>query len=501
MTLSDVLRGVTVTNMFQMLYGKMVVTHELTVGGLRYDSRAVEAGDLFVALRGAVADGHRFVPAALAAGAVAVVVEDDAAVPDSLCMHAGAVKIVVPETRKALAVMAANVHGRPADHLLLAGVTGTNGKTTTAHLLASILEAHGTRTGVIGTIGHLAGGERIPAVHTTPEAPELHGLLAAMVRGGCGAAVMEVSSHALAQDRVYGLPFAAGVFTNLTQDHLDFHGTMDRYLAAKRMLFTALAPRAVAVVNAGDPSADRIVAGTGARIVRYGVSVRADVAADPPELSLAGIRLQVRGSSAYTVTSSLVGAFNAENILAACAAGEALGVPPDAIARGVAALPSVRGRFERVHAPDGRTAVVDYAHTPDALERCLRTIRGLLPAGGGGRIITVFGCGGDRDRGKRPLMGRIASELSDVTIITSDNPRREDPAAIIAAVREGAAPGAAVTAEPDRRAAIRRGIALARPGDVVLVAGKGHETVQVIGDETLPFDDRAEVEYALGLRP
>jgi UDP-N-acetylmuramoyl-L-alanyl-D-glutamate--2,6-diaminopimelate ligase len=493
MTLSALLQGVTVIKMFHLLYGKHAPTQEIDIRRIRYDSRTVGPGDVFVAIRGNESDGHRFVPDALSAGAKVVVVEDDAAVHDSLCLHEGAVKIVVPDARKALAVMAANITGHPGRRLTMVGVTGTNGKTTTTHLIKSILEAGGQRVGLIGTTGNIIGTQLLPSTHTTPESLELHRLLLDMVEGGCTAAVMEVSSHALALSRVHGISFAAGVFTNLTQDHLDFHATMDAYAATKRRLFDSLEPGAAAVINADDPAAQRMVAGTRARIIRYGIDAPAEVSAVNIVSGMSGTRLTLKGDVMQELTSPLVGEFNVQNILAACATGIALGVSSQAIARGIAVAPPVRGRFEQVHTADGRIAIIDYAHTPDALERCLRTIRRLLPAGSG-RLITVFGCGGNRDRGKRPVMGRIASELSDVTIITSDNPRREDPRAIIDEILGGVRAGAVVETEPDRRAAIRRGLDLAAQGDVLLVAGKGHETYQVIRDTTLHFDDREEVE-------
>jgi UDP-N-acetylmuramoyl-L-alanyl-D-glutamate--2,6-diaminopimelate ligase len=497
MTLTTLLQGVTVVKMFHLLYGKSAATQELEIRELRYDSRKVGPGDLFVAIRGTEVDGHRFVPDALARGARVVVVEDDAAVPDALCLHEGAAKIVVPDARKALATMAATFTGHPGRRLTLVGVTGTNGKTTTTHLIKSVLEAHGNRVGLIGTTGTIIGPEKIPSTHTTPESLELNRLLAEMVARGCTAAVMEVSSHALSLSRVHGLSFAAGVFTNLTQDHLDFHGTMGAYSSAKRLLFDGLEPGATAVINADDPAAKDMVAGTRARILRYGIGAPADVVAEGMEVSLSGTRFTLRNGGTYSLSSVLVGDFNVQNLLAACSTGIALGIPGETIVRGIAAAPPVRGRFERVSGSDGRTAIIDYAHTPDALDHCLRAVRRLLPAGGG-RIITVFGCGGNRDRGKRPIMGRIASELSDMTIITSDNPRREDPLRIIDEIRAGIRPGAAVETEPDRHTAIRRGLDLAVPGDVVLVAGKGHETSQVLRDTTLHFDDREEVEQYLG---
>jgi UDP-N-acetylmuramoyl-L-alanyl-D-glutamate--2,6-diaminopimelate ligase len=496
MTLTALLQGVTVVKMFHLLYGKSAATQELEIHEIRYDSRKVGPGDLFVAIRGHESDGHRFVPDALARGAKVVVVDDDTAVPDSLCLHEGAAKIVVPDSRKALATLAANFTGHPGRRLKLVGVTGTNGKTTTTHLIKSVLEAHGERVGLIGTTGYIIGSEELPATHTTPESLELNNLLAEMVERGCTAAVMEVSSHALVLQRVHGLSFAAGVFTNLTQDHLDFHGTLAAYCSAKRILFDGLEPGAAAVINADDPAGGEMAAGTRARIIRYAINAPADVTAQGIDLDMSGTGFTLRNGGSHPVSSLLVGDFNVQNILAAAATGLALGVPGETIVRGIAAAPPVRGRFERVRGADGRIAIIDYAHTPDALERCLRTIRQLLPATGA-RIITVFGCGGNRDRGKRPIMGRIASELSDVTIITSDNPRREDPLLIIEEVRAGTRAVAAVETEPDRQKAIHRGLDLAARGDVVLVAGKGHETYQVLGTTTIHFDDREEVERYL----
>jgi len=493
MTLNAILEGVRVTKLYSALYGRMVLTQDISVREIRYDSRRVGPGDMFVALRGTSSDGHRFIEPAVAAGAVAVIVDDDAAVPDPFFMHAGVLKIVVPDTRAALAGCAANFFGRPGDRLTLVGITGTNGKTTTSHLVRSVVEESGKHSGLIGTIEYITGAGTTPATHTTPESLELQGLLAAMVGAGCTAAVMEVSSHALAMRRVEGLEFRAAVFTNLTQDHLDYHGSMEEYFRAKKLLFDSLGARDTAVVNAEDPYGLRIAEGSAGARLTYGFGPACDVQATGVFQGIEGTRCTVRTpAGAIAVDSPLTGRFNVLNILAACGAGAALGIPPEAIARGIGAVRAVRGRFERIGSPAGWTAVVDYAHTPDALENCLRTIREL--AGKGGRVITVFGCGGNRDRGKRPIMGRIASSLSDMTIVTSDNPRNEDPDAIIAAIVEGTVPGGDVTTEPDRRAAIRTALGRARPGDVVLVAGKGHETYQLIGARREHFDDREEVE-------
>jgi UDP-N-acetylmuramoyl-L-alanyl-D-glutamate--2,6-diaminopimelate ligase len=500
-TLADLLRDITVVKMVLEQYGRHAITHDVWVHGVRYDSRTVTPGDTFVAVRGGTTDGHRHAAEAVQRGASAVLLEDDSAVADAFCSHAGTAKILVPDTRAALARTAANFYGHPSRRLRLVGVTGTNGKTTTTHVIRTMLEAAGERTGLLGTIGYRIGETILPATHTTPEAPVLQELLARMADEGCTAAVMEVSSHALALRRVDALRFTTAAFTNLTQDHLDFHGDMASYAAAKALLFRALDANAVAVTNTDDPAGEKIVAGTAARVLRYGTAPGADVTAGDIRLGVGGTRFRIRHAGTVTeVSTSLIGRFNVQNILAGWTVGLALGLPPEVLRRAVESLPPVRGRFEQHAAPAGWTAVIDYAHTPDALATCLATVRELLPPGGG-RIITVFGCGGDRDRTKRPIMGDIASRMSDHTILTSDNPRSEDPLAILAEIRAGVHAGASVEEVPDRRAALERAATLARPGDVVLVAGKGHETVQVIGDRRLHFDDREELERIMGPRP
>jgi UDP-N-acetylmuramoyl-L-alanyl-D-glutamate--2,6-diaminopimelate ligase len=494
MLLGALLPGVRVIKMFLARYGGSAQTHDLQVTGIQYDSRRVSAGNVFVAIRGTAVDGHRFIQQAVGAGASVVVVEDESAAPDSLMLHAGVCKLVVPDARAALAAMSRNFFSDPSRSLRMVGVTGTNGKTTTSHLVRAILASAGERTGLIGTIEYRVGDEVRPATHTTPESLELNALLADMVARGCSAAVMEVSSHALSMKRVEGIRFEAAVFTNLTQDHLDFHGSMDAYLDAKRILFRTLDPSATAVTNADDSSGRAIVDGTPARVLTYGTGDGADLRATDIALGVRGSSFTLTGAGvATTVASPLTGRFNISNMLAAAGAGVALGLPWDAIRNGIASVQSVRGRFEQVPAPQGWTAVVDYAHTPDALENVLRTIRGVKSASSG-RVITVFGCGGNRDAGKRPIMGRIASSMSDLTIVTSDNPRNEDPGAIIAQIVAGVVAGCDVRVEPDRRAAIRMALALARRDDIVLIAGKGHETYQIIGGTRTHFDDREEVE-------
>ena len=480
MTLNDLLRGVRVTKLYSGMYGKMVLTQDISVRNIRYDSRRVGPGDLFVAMRGTVQNGHRFIDEAIAAGAPVVVVDDDGARSDTYFMHAGVLKVLVPDARVALAGLSANFYGRPADRLQLVGITGTNGKTTTSHLVRAILEAAGRPAGLIGTIEYRIGERVVPAAHTTPESTELNALLAEMEQAGCVAAVMEVSSHALALSRVEGLEFRAAVFTNLTQDHLDYHSSMEEYFRAKKKLFDSLGPESLAVVNADDPYGPRMIGDTLASTLTYGLTPECDVHASAVDMTIDGCRCEVTyAGGKMEIRSPLTGQFNVLNILASCAVGLGLRIPPATIEAGVQSLKAVRGRFEKVISPAGWTAIIDYAHTPDALENCLRTIRELAPASNGQRIITVFGCGGNRDRGKRPIMGRIASRWSDIAIVTSDNPRDEDPASIIDAVVAGMPAGGETYVEVNRHAAIRSALEKARSGDVVLVAGKGHETYPV----------------------
>ncbi len=495
MLLGRLLDGVAVSKLFMLQYGALAQVQDVEVRAVQYDSRRVDHGDLFVAIPGTSVNGQRFVDDAIGRGAVAVVLEDDMAVPDALFLHTRVVKIVVPSARRALADLAANAYGHPSHRLRLVGVTGTNGKTTTTHLIKAALEANGERVGLIGTIHYDLGDALVQATHTTPESLELNAMLQTMIEHGCTAAVMEVSSHALAQHRVHGVRFAAGVFTNLTQDHLDYHGTMDEYCAAKRQLFSGLPADAVAVINADDPRGDEMAKGIRAQVVRYSMKSHADISAGDVSMSVRGMEFTVSMPGGSTsVRTALIGGFNVANILAAMGAATAVGVPPDIAAQGVSSVKAVRGRFEQMVSPAGWTAIIDYAHTPDALENTLRAIRQLSGADNHGRIITVFGCGGDRDRGKRPRMGRIASTMSDVTIVTSDNPRTEDPLAIIREICEGLVSGATVHTNADRRAAIAQALTMAGPGDVVLIAGKGHETYQVIGTTRTHLDDREEVD-------
>ena len=463
------------------------------VTGIACDSRRVERGHVFVALQGLRADGADFARQALDRGAVAIVSERQA--PPSLAPW-----ITVGDARLALAVLAAAFYRHPSDEMQVVGITGTNGKTTTAYLVASIFEAAGEHCGILGTTGYKVGDEMRDATHTTPEAPDVQSLLREMADRGCGACAMEVSSHALSLRRVDDVRFAAGVFTNLTRDHLDFHADMEAYFQSKRRLFEMLPPGAPALINLDDPRGASLV-DVGRRPVTYAINRPADITPGALSIALDGLTFDVRTPrGTLHVRSALVGRPNVYNILAAVSTGTALGASFSAIERGVRDLAGVPGRFQVVSgAKDEVVVVVDYAHTDDALRNLLETARPLAR----GRLITVFGCGGDRDRTKRPLMGAVAGRLSDLILITSDNPRGEDPQRIIDEVLRGITADTRrgseqrVLAVPDRRRAIDTAIELARPGDLVLVAGKGHEKYQVIGGQALPFDDVAVAREAL----
>jgi UDP-N-acetylmuramoyl-L-alanyl-D-glutamate--2,6-diaminopimelate ligase len=461
---------------------------DLEVGGLAYDSRHVAKGDLFIALTGLRRTGAEFAADAIARGAVAVV-------SDAPAIGAAPVPwMVVEDAREAMAVLASEFYEHPSESMTVVGITGTNGKTTTAYLLRSLFEAAGMKSGLLGTVTYAIGDEQFDASRTTPEAPDVQRMFRLMVDRGCRACAMEVSSHALALKRVDETKFAAGVFTNLTRDHLDYHKDMVSYFAAKRRLFEMLPAGAPGVTNVDDPRGEAM-AKAAPRAVTYAINKPADVTPGPLSLTWEGLEFDIRTARGPVhVRSNLIGRPNVSNILAAVSTAIELDLPVAAIEQGLVRLQGVPGRFQVVSDRDADIiVVVDYAHTDDALRNLLETARPLASR----RLITVFGCGGDRDRAKRPLMGAVAARLSDVVVVTSDNPRSEDPARIIEEVKRGV-PAAEREASTfltivDRGEAIDRAIRIADAGDLVLLAGKGHEKTQVIGDQELPFD---EVEIA-----
>ncbi len=486
------------------------------VAGLTYDSRKVSSGQIFFAIPGERVDGHEFISAALERGASGVVTER------SVVRAQETTWIRVKNVRRAMGLWGAHFFGRPSDRLTLVGVTGTNGKTTVTYLLESIFAAAGLSPGVIGTITYRYKGHEVPSHHTTPESLDLHALLAEMNQAAVKSVAMEVSSHALAQERIRGLEFDVALFTNLSRDHLDYHRDMDDYFAAKSKLFTdhlnhSSKTKKAAVIHGGDPRGKELlkkVRDLGLDSWSYGRQKEWDVHPVELQSDVAGVRgkLQVK-NICYDFSSPLIGAANLENILGAVGAGFALGLPAEAIFRGIECLKSVPGRLEKVDNSRGISILVDYAHTPDALEKVLGAVRPLTQH----RVVTVFGCGGDRDRGKRPLMGEIAARLSDLVVLTSDNPRTEDPLKILDDVEAGVQKtglirvqvrdseseiaqsairspkfemGHSYCVEADRREAIRIALRWARRGDLILIAGKGHEDYQILGSKRIHFDDR-----------
>jgi UDP-N-acetylmuramoyl-L-alanyl-D-glutamate--2,6-diaminopimelate ligase len=492
----------------------------LEVSSVTCDSRKVVPGALFFALRGAVADGHLFIEAAVAADAAAVVLEDASFAPEGLPW------IRVADGRSAMGLMAAEFHGNPTATRPLIGITGTNGKTTTTYLIEAILLAAGLPAAVLGTIGYRFGDTIIAASHTTPESTELQAAFKQLADAGAKAFVMEVSSHALEQKRVDGCHFDVGVFSNLTRDHLDYHATMESYLQAKMRLFTeflqptSAKPHRYAAINMDDGQGPVIVGQAVCPVIRFGIDHKGDVRVEDVSLTVNGIRgTLVTPNGSIGFSSRLLGRFNLSNILAAASAGIALDLPLEMIKAGIETHATVPGRMELVDNRCGITLLVDYAHTGDALENVLATLRELKPK----RIITLFGCGGDRDAGKRPIMGKIAADMSNLTIVTSDNPRTENPYDIMEQIRAGIKPlgineflaedlaeltrmDASTFVQKgfvmleNRREAIRLAVGLARPGDVVLLAGKGHEDYQIIGALRQHFDDREEARLALAER-
>jgi len=482
-------------NLIRLIEARVVGSGaDVEATGVTCDSRHVRPGYVFVAVHGSAGDGWNYADDAVQRGAVCVVSEHPSR------QRRGALHVQVPDARAALAALAAAIHGWPASGLTVVGVTGTNGKTTTAYLLQSVFESTGKPCGLIGTVEYRIGERIIPASRTTPDAASLQGMLAQMRTAGCQAAVMEVSSHALDQRRVDSVAFDAAVFTNLTQDHLDYHGTMEAYFAAKQQLFLELGQSgktgARAVINCDDSWGRRLweLPALRDRRIGFGLKAGADVVAE-------SVRLSAEGSSFLAVTPwgrvslrlRLKGRFNVYNALGALAAAGAMGIPLAAAAEAVENVTAVPGRLEPFTSARGFTVFVDYAHTDDALRNVLTTLRELDPR----RLIAVFGCGGNRDRGKRPLMGRVASELADFTVLTSDNPRREAPDAILGEIAAGFADRGRCVLIEDRAQAIRHALAMAGEGDIVLVAGKGHERFQELANTTVPFDDRVVVRRLL----
>ena len=464
---------------------QIVGTLDRPVESIAYDSRRVQRNGLFVAIRGEKVDGHEFIGQAVEKGASVIVADREE-------KHLRATCVVVEDTRTSLADLSAIFYGHPAQRLKLAAVTGTNGKTTTSFLIKHICEKAGLRCGLIGTVRYEIGERVLPAIRTTPESLDLQELLAQVVNAGCRAAAMEVSSHALAQNRTRGLEWNVAVFTNLTQDHLDFHGTMESYFESKVKLFTQLGQqenkrKPAAVVNIDDRYGQQLLdkIDKSVAIVTYGMSARADFRTSNYRVEFSGTsyQLDARGKS-YLVRVPLIGRFNVANSVAALAAANGLGVDLRAAVLSLGKSPQVPGRLEMVPGKRQFQVFVDYAHTPDALANVLKTLRELQPQ----RLIVVFGCGGDRDRQKRPLMGEMVDRRADYAIITSDNPRKEDPSAIIAATEKGFR-STHFEKIVDRTEAINRAIALAQPRDIVLIAGKGHENYQEFADHTVPFDD------------
>ncbi|HID55572.1 TPA: UDP-N-acetylmuramoyl-L-alanyl-D-glutamate--2,6-diaminopimelate ligase [Candidatus Poribacteria bacterium] len=458
---------------------------DMEISGVEHDSRRVAQGYAFVCLTGFKQDGHRFICDAIKRGAVLLVSERDLHTVD------GVGRVKVKDAREALALMAANFYGNPSSELKVIGVTGTNGKTTTAHLTWSILGSAGVRSAIFGTIAHRIGSHLMPALNTTPDGLEIQRMLRKSLDEELDGVVMEVSSHALELKRVDGVRFDVGVFTNLTWDHLDFHGTFERYREAKLKLMDLLKTGGYAVINLDDPSAGfflKRAKSAGAGIIGYGLNSRdGEISADPIDSTINGLRFRLKTPIGEgMIELKLPGGHNIYNAMAASGVGVAMGLSFDVIKAGLESLERVAGRFEPVDLGQDFAVIVDYAHTPDALKGALKTARRLTK----GRLISIFGCGGDRDKAKRPRMGEISTRLADHTIITSDNPRTEEPMEIIRQILKGVRPDSSYEVEPDRERAIAKAIRSAQKDDLILIAGKGHEDYQIIGDQKIHFDDR-----------
>ena len=464
----------------------IVTSTDPEIAGLHYDSRKAGTGDCFFAVRGTQCDGHDFIADAVRAGVAAVVCEE-------LPAHQkeGVSYVVVDDSNGAMADMAAAFYDHPSRELRLVGVTGTNGKTTVATLLCDLFGALGYRAGLISTVVYRVGNRETESTHTTPDAVRLNAMLREMVDAGCEYCFMEVSSHSIVQERIRGLKFEGAVFTNITHDHLDYHKTFAEYIKAKKRLFDSLPKEAFALVNADDRNGEVMAQNTRARTSRYSLRAAADFNCKIVEMLFDGMLLRMDGSEVWV---NFLGRFNACNLLAVYGAARLLGADKEETLRALSALRSVRGRFEPVRSASGITAIVDYAHTPDALENVIATVNDIRKPSQ--QLIAVCGCGGDRDRAKRPEMGAIASRDASIAIFTSDNPRTEDPEAILDEIMAGVREGARCLRIADRAQAIRTAVMLARPNDIILVAGKGHETYQIVGREKRHFDDREELAAA-----
>ncbi len=460
----------------------------VAVGRLEFDSRKVVPGTLFFATRGTQADGHAYIPAAVAAGAAAVVCEE---LPAE--RPVGVTFVQVPDSTVALGQVASAFYGHPSRRLKLVGVTGTNGKTTTATLLYRMFRRLGYKAGLISTVVYCVDDREIPSTHTTPDSIRLNAMMAEMVEAGCDYCFMEVSSHSLVQHRTAGLAFVGGIFSNITHDHLDYHKTFAEYIRAKKLFFDGLPAGAFALTNADDRNGMVMVQNTKATVKTYALQSFADFRCRIVETLLDGMLLNLDGSEVWV---KFLGRFNAYNLTSVYATALLLDARRDEVLRILSDLTSVDGRFEPIHSKEGVTAIVDYAHTPDALQNVIGTINEIRKKDQ--RLYVVVGCGGNRDATKRPEMAKIAVDGSDMAVLTSDNPRLEEPGAIIEQMKSGLEPGARYLAITDRREAIKAAVALARPGDIILVAGKGHETYQDVGGVKHHFDDREEVRAAFG---
>ena len=469
---------------------QFVTAADPQIGALEYDSRKVKAGDCFFAVRGTQSDGHNYIASAIESGAVAVVCQE---LPQQL--NEGVSYIVVEDSNKAMADMAAAFYDYPSEELELVGVTGTNGKTTVATLLCDLFQLLGHKAGLISTVVYRVGEREIASTHTTPDAIRLNAMLREMVDEGCDYCFMEVSSHSVVQERIRGLQFAGGIFTNLTHDHLDYHGTFAEYIKAKRLFFDSLPKQSFALTNIDDRNGEVMVQNAVAKVSRYSLRSMADFRCKVLEMLFDGMLLDVCDREVWV---QLLGRFNAYNLLAVYGTATLLGKSSDEVLQAMSALKKVNGRFEPMRSESGITAIVDYAHTPDALENVIATINDIRREGQ--KLIVVCGCGGDRDATKRPEMGRIASREADIAIFTSDNPRTENPEAILDQMEAGKWEGSRTLRISDRAQAIHTAVMLAAAGDIILVAGKGHETYQIIGTEKRHFDDREVLAEAFQIQ-